>query len=128
MLSKNVCTALCLLIVILPPTKNLFCLLHNQRALIGCPTETVAACGQSAPRTVQPSQRSQPLHPTSFCFLFCNVTNDGPFLGYSVFQAHMQICNDEEKECICKLFFSTRSSKFGLVLFFFFFICSASLH
>ena len=24
MLSKNVCTALCLLIVILPPTKNLF--------------------------------------------------------------------------------------------------------
>ena len=52
---------------------------------------------------------------------------DGRFLGWSVFQAHMQLCNDEEKEWICKLMVSTRSSKVGQV-FFFFFICSASLH
>ena len=32
-----------------------------------------------------------------FCVFF--ATNDGRFLGWSVFQAHMQLCNrDEEKE------------------------------
>ena len=71
-------------------------LLDNQRALIGCPTVTVTACGQSAPRTVQRPQRSQPFQP-SFCVFFF-ATNDGRFLGWSVFLAHMQLCNDEEKE------------------------------
>ena len=49
---------------------------------------------------------------------------DGRFLGWSVFQAHMQLCNDEEKEWICKLMVSTRSSKVGQVFFFLFYLLS----
>ena len=46
----------------------------------------------------------------TFAFFFFFFANDGRFLGWSVFQAHMQLCNDEEKAWICKLLVSTRSS------------------
>ena len=81
---------------------------------------TSAAYGAAA--TI--AQRSQPFQPS---FLRFFVTNDSRLLGWSVFQAHMQLCSDEEKERICKLLVSTRSSNVGQA-FFFFFICSASLH
>ena len=53
-------------------------------------------------------------------FAFFCVTNDSRFLGWSVFQAHMQLCSDEEKEWICKLLVSTRSSNVGQVFSFLF--------
>ena len=60
-------------------------------------------------------------------FFFFFATNGGRFLGWSVFQAHMQLCNDEEKEWICKLLVSTRSSNVGQFFFLFYLLSFASL-
>ena len=60
-------------------------------------------------------------------FAFFFATNDGRILGWSVFQAHMQLCNDEEKEWICKLLVSTRSSNVEHVFFLFYLLSFASL-
>ena len=78
MLSKNVCTALCLLIVISPPTKNLFKHVHQKRKKMKKKKKTEGTFNTSfgkhaisaAPHTGQPPTGTA----ANFCCISCHCS------------------------------------------------------